>query len=253
MPPPEMSIPLNQAVVSCGVASDGETVIPLLVESDGKIAISAAAGGATSANQETEIARLDTVITKLNGGLPAALGAGGGVKIDGSGTALPVSLASLPALPSGSNTIGKVDQGAAGLAAWKVDGSSVTQPVSGTVTAAPIITAANTYARSTSTNAAAAATGVVKNSPGNVYAVACYNANASPRFFQIWDSDTSGGTGTLKVSMLVAPGGQTMFGQDFFSAEGMYCATGIAFGFSSAASTYAAGSAGDCVSTVNYK
>jgi len=30
------------------------------------------------------------------GGLPAALGAGGGLKIDGSGTALPVSLASVP-------------------------------------------------------------------------------------------------------------------------------------------------------------
>ena len=39
------------------------------------------------------------------------------------------------ALPAGSNTIGKVDQGTGGASAWKVDGSAVTQPVSGTVTA----------------------------------------------------------------------------------------------------------------------
>ncbi|MFA5053956.1 MAG: hypothetical protein WC565_07845 [Parcubacteria group bacterium] len=54
---------------------------------DGTVAITAAAlplpsGAATSALQ--------------GGGLPAALGAGGGLKIDGSGTAVPVSVASVP-------------------------------------------------------------------------------------------------------------------------------------------------------------
>lgn len=39
-------------------------------------------------------------------------------------------------LSAGANTIGKVDQGAGGASAWKVDGSAVTQPVSGTVNAA---------------------------------------------------------------------------------------------------------------------
>jgi hypothetical protein len=43
-----------------------------------------------------------------------------------------VSLSSLPALATGSNTIGKIDQGVGGASAWKVDGSAVTQPVSGT-------------------------------------------------------------------------------------------------------------------------
>lgn len=38
-------------------------------------------------------------------------------------------------LSAGANTIGKVDQGTGGASAWKVDGSAVTQPVSGTVTA----------------------------------------------------------------------------------------------------------------------
>jgi hypothetical protein len=66
------------------------------------------AGAATADNQVLEIAQLTTVNTKLNGGLPTALGAGGGLKVDGSGTALPVSLASLPALTTGSATIGAV-------------------------------------------------------------------------------------------------------------------------------------------------
>lgn len=61
-------------------------------------------GAATASRQETanEIlaaienmvatqATLANVLAKLAGGLPAALGAGGGLKVDGSGTALPVS------------------------------------------------------------------------------------------------------------------------------------------------------------------
>lgn len=59
------------------------------------------------------------------------------------------------ALPAGSNTIGKVDQGAAGAAAWKVDGSGVTQPVSGTVTAGP-----NTVSSATLSNVSASASSV---------------------------------------------------------------------------------------------
>lgn len=39
----------------------------------------------------------------------------------------------LPSIPAGANTIGKVDQGVGGASAWKVDGSAVVQPVSGTV------------------------------------------------------------------------------------------------------------------------
>lgn len=38
-------------------------------------------------------------------------------------------------LATGAATIGKVDQGTGGASAWKVDGSAVTQPVSGSVTA----------------------------------------------------------------------------------------------------------------------
>jgi hypothetical protein len=78
--------------------------------------------------------------------VPAALGSGGGLKVDGSGTALPVSAASLP-LPTGAATAAnQPDVGTAGtpsadvlsvqgvtdMTPLKVDGSGVTQPVSGT-------------------------------------------------------------------------------------------------------------------------
>lgn len=55
-----------------------------------------------------------------------------------SGVGIPrvtVSNDSTVGLNTGTNTIGKVDQGIGGASAWKVDGSAVIQPVSGTVTA----------------------------------------------------------------------------------------------------------------------
>jgi hypothetical protein len=69
------------AVVSPSAGTDGDYTIPC-VDSNGNLRISGAVtidttGLATSALQ--------------GGGLPAALGTGGGLKVDGSGTALPVS------------------------------------------------------------------------------------------------------------------------------------------------------------------
>jgi len=54
-------------------------------------------------------------------------------------------------LSTGSNTIGKIDQGAGGVSAWKVDGSAVTQPVS--AASLPLPSGAATSALQTSGNA----------------------------------------------------------------------------------------------------
>jgi len=65
-------------------------------------------------------------------------GAGTPARVDPTGTtAQPVTQSGTwgVGIESGSNTIGKVDQGAGGASAWKVDGSAVTQPISGTITA----------------------------------------------------------------------------------------------------------------------
>lgn len=114
--------------------------------------ISLPSGAATEAKQDAEIA-------KLGAGLPAAFGAGGGVKIDGSGTALPISAVSLP-LPSGASTAAKQPalgtagspsadvltvQGVTSMTALKVDGSAVTQPVS--AVSLPLPSGASTAAK----------------------------------------------------------------------------------------------------------
>ncbi|MGH9847345.1 MAG: hypothetical protein ACREEM_52295, partial [Blastocatellia bacterium] len=54
-------------------------------------------GAATSAKQDTIIGHVDGVETLLSGGLPAALSAGGGVKVG-----------VVDALPAGTNAIGKL-------------------------------------------------------------------------------------------------------------------------------------------------
>lgn len=74
---------------------------------------------------------LANIVTSLNGGLPAALGAGGGLKVDGSGTALPVSGA---VTVSGTAT---VTQGAAGAAAWPMAIDHTTPGTSDQVLARP--------------------------------------------------------------------------------------------------------------------
>jgi len=103
------------------------------------------------------------------GKVDQGLGGASPWKVDGSGVVQPVSATSWPLptgaateatlaaikdldgikkitdpLPAGTNTIGKVDQGAPGLSAWKVDGSGVVQPVS--ATSWPLPTGASTEA-----------------------------------------------------------------------------------------------------------
>jgi hypothetical protein len=65
-------------------------------EADGHSATIGATGDADTSN--TIIGRLKKIVALLAGGLPAALGAQGGLKVEGvaSGTAVPVSLASVP-------------------------------------------------------------------------------------------------------------------------------------------------------------
>lgn len=101
---------------------------------------SGTSGGGTSSSVKI----LDTAGTNT-----ATVSAAGAVKVDGSAVTQPVSNASLP-LPAGASTAAKQPalgtagtasadvlsvQGIASMTALKTDGSGVTQPVSGTVTA----------------------------------------------------------------------------------------------------------------------
>lgn len=96
-----------------GLKVDGSgTALPVsgtVTSNDGGTPIT---GTAIPAGGAGVIGWLSAAWKLLNGGLPAALGVGGGLKIDGSGTALPVSGA---VTVSGTAT---VTQGAAGANAW---------------------------------------------------------------------------------------------------------------------------------------
>lgn len=120
--------PVSMAAVPTGGSTE-TTLGTRLSESD----FDAKAGGLTETAPATDTAssglngrlqRIAQRITSLIALLPAALGAGGGLKVDGSGTALPVSgtvtanagsgtqavsLAALPSLVAGTNNIGDVD------------------------------------------------------------------------------------------------------------------------------------------------
>jgi hypothetical protein len=69
----------------------------------GSLTETAPASDTASSGLNGRLQRIAQRITSLIALLPSALGAGGGLKVDGSGTALPVSAAALP-LPSGAAT-----------------------------------------------------------------------------------------------------------------------------------------------------
>lgn len=74
----------------------------------GALTETAPATDTASSGLNGRLQRVAQRITSLIALFPAALGAGGGLKVDGSGTALPVSAASLP-LPSGAATEATLD------------------------------------------------------------------------------------------------------------------------------------------------
>ncbi len=138
----------------------------------GPVTETAPATDTASSGLNGRLQRIAQRLTSLIALLPSALGSGGGLKVDGSGTALPVS-GTVTITPSGTQTVSGtvtanagtnlntsalaldatltggtqktkiVDSGGTNVAtvsaggAVKVDGSAVTQPVSGTVTTSP--------------------------------------------------------------------------------------------------------------------
>jgi len=89
-------------------------------------------GASTEASLAAAKTDLDNIYTKLTDG---------GQK---------TQITSLPTLPTGSNTIGKIDQGVGGLSAWVIDGSAVVHPIS--ASSLPLPTGAATSTLQTTGN-----------------------------------------------------------------------------------------------------
>lgn len=92
----------------------------------------------------------------------------------------------------------------------------------------------------------------VKNVLGNVFAVSFTNKNASTRYFQLWNTTGTAGSGSLLEEFQVAGNSQLILGADYFDINGTYFDTGIAFGFSSTSTTFTGATAADQNTVIKY-
>lgn len=187
------------------------------------------------------IAKLTSIVTALAGGLPAALGTGGGLKVDGSGTALPIS-----------GTVGV--SGSVGVTGTFFQ---ATQPVSGTVgisgtvptSASPVTSGGLSAYR----NISILATGVsIKGSAGQIYGYYLYNNSAATRFVKFYNKATAPtiGTDTPVLTIPLPAGG----GANLSFPIGVAFALGIGIGATQlvADSDTTAPSANDVIVDVYY-
>lgn len=137
----------------------------------------------------------------------------------------------------GSNVIGtsahpvqvSLANTAANSTAVKVDGSAVTQPVSGTVSANPAPTTSGGCSIERLLSAASTNATSVKASAGQVYGMYCHNINASPRFLKLYNKASSPTVGTdTPVMTLPIPGNANGAGFVLPMDMGIAFGTGIA-------------------------
>ena len=100
--------------------------------------------------------------------------------------------------------------------------------------------------------AIASLAGNVKASAGVLFSVACTNLNASTRYLQIFNSASAPSGSPLETYPVYGNGGFLVLDAQFFGPSGLSLSTGISLGFSTTATTYTAGSAGDCIVIARY-
>ncbi|RUR76991.1 hypothetical protein PCC6912_39500 [Chlorogloeopsis fritschii PCC 6912] len=177
-------------------------------------------GDASSANQLTEIARLEAIRDRL----PTVL-VSDRLKIDGSGVTQPISATSLP-LPTGAAT------------------DSVLQSVRDRLM--PAGTTTSYIGTSAGAN--------LKTSSGAIHSITCSNLSSEARYFQVFNKASAPINGDVPVrSYTIFPTPSLLIiGQDVIGGSGIILSTGIAWGFSTTPLTYTAGTATDCIATVRW-
>lgn len=150
----------------------------------------APASDTASSGVNGRLQRVAQRLTSLIALLPTSLGAQGALKVEGvaSGTAQPVSLASLPTLAAGTNNIGDVDVLTLPALPTGTNNIGLTVPapqaaVNG-ATASRINAAASTNATS------------LKASAGNIYGIHVYNVAAYDVFLKIYAKASAPTVGT---------------------------------------------------------
>ncbi len=121
--------------------------------------------------------------------------------------------------------------------------------VTGSVSVVP--TGSATYALFT--NFGANATLNVLNEPGHVLGVMVQNINAAIRYLQLHNTITTPAPGAVPFFVIPVPATSTVtLGDNWFSTNGMYFGTGIAFAFSTTSGTYTAATASDQMTQILY-
>lgn len=136
---------------------------------------------------------------------------------------------------------------------WTRDGyQPVYEDNTNGVAASQVLPLASTTYSYTNAQGIAALPGNIKSTAGNLFCVSVYNANASARFLQIFNS-SGAPSGTPLMTYLIPGTGQIVLGSDYFGPGGFSFSTGITLGVSTAAGTYTAATAGETYYTVGYK
>lgn len=134
-----------------------------------------------------------------------------------------VVLATDVGLPTGSNTIGKVDQGAGGSSAWATTN----------VPATTVGLSCYSGSSAASNNAAE-----IKSSAGKVYAIQAFNTNANPRYIKIYNKTGTPAPASDSASIAwrgIIPGNASGSGFTVIFPTGIALGTGIGISITASA------------------
>jgi hypothetical protein len=231
---------------SPGAFTDGK-IVPLLVDSYGRVIVTIDSGSVNV-----------NVAGEYNSTLPTISdGAEDNLQLDVGGRliCLPHGQynSSLPTMSNGDKGVVQLDVNGKVRTTTTVDAALPAGTNSiGTTVWNP--TAVNTYTADVFTNVGANTTLNVKATAGNVFSISCLNTNAAARYFQLFNTATTpAGAATAVYSWLIPAAGMIVLGTDFFTQNGLYFSTGIAFAYSTTFLTYTAATAAEQVTCVRYK
>ena len=231
--------------------------VSLQADSSGNLKVSVAGGGGGSVAATTTVYPSSTPsLTPGTAGEPFYISTDGLLKMLGSSVynTSPPSPSNGQSVPFQADSHGNLWVNLATLA-------SGADTVNGTQATTPKVPIAATYAPTTYQSAVTGSQVVsanIKASAGELMSVWASNADASTRY--LWITNAASGPAnalassdpSVKDIIPLFTNTSIDLSSAFFTAAGMYCSTGISFGFSTSATSYTAGTASEHILDANY-